>query len=107
MLLDFVPKGKGNAIRRSDLRKLCKISDRAMRMEILKTRKSRKADHTILNDQDGVGYYQPIFPDDYDKVLNFIRQEESRARNIFKGLRSARAFVKAVEKQKSGQMKFD
>ena len=99
MLLDFVPKGKQNAIRRSDLRKLCKISDRAMRMEILRTRKSRKADHTILNDQDGVGYYQPIFPDDYEKVLNFIRQEESRAKNIFKGLRSARAFLRKAEQK--------
>jgi len=107
VLLNLIPIGKKNAIKRAKLRKLCKMDDGAMRSEISKIRKSKRADHTIINDQDGVGYYRPIFPDDYDKVLRFIKQEESRAKSIRDSLKSARAFLKAVEKQNSGQMKFD
>jgi len=97
MLLDLIPIGKENAIKRKSLTKLCRMSDRAMRAEILKTRKIDKADHAILNDQDGVGYYKPIFPDDYDKVLKFIRQEENRAKSIKESLASAMAFLREIE----------
>ena len=98
-MLDLIPMGKKNAIKRKALRQLCYMDDGAMRATISKIRKVNKASHTILNDQDGDGYYRPIFPDDYEKVLRFIRQEESRARSIRESLRSARAFIKAVENQ--------
>ena len=99
MLLDLIPKGKKNAVKRSKLRILCKMDDGAMRSEISKIRKSNRADHVIINDQDGVGYYRPIFPDDYEKVKRFIQQEESRAKSIRDSLKSARAFLRKVEQQ--------
>ena len=97
-MLDLIPIGKENSIKRKSLAKLCRLDDNTMRAEISKTRKVNRADHAILNDQDGVGYYQPIFPDDYDKVVGFIKQEESRAKSIIESLASAKAFLRAVEK---------
>ena len=107
LMLLLIPKGKENAIKRADLRKKCGLDDAYMRSEISKVRKRKRADHVILNDQDGVGYYRPKFPDDYERVARFIKQEESRALSIWKSLESARAFLKKADNQKQCQFPLD
>lgn len=94
-ILDYIPKGKENAISRAKLRYLTGLTDSKMRTLI------REARHEtpIINLQDGKGYYVPT---EIEEVDRFIAQEEKRAKSIFANLRSAKEYRKKIK----GQMYF-
>lgn len=64
-ILDLIPVGHENAIRRSKLCELTGKDDRAMRNLIME---QRNAGAVILNMQDGRGYFRPKLPEEIDLV---------------------------------------
>lgn len=88
-IVDFIPKGKINAITRKELVALTGMRDRQVREAISQERRKT----VILNDQDGNGYF---IPSEYEKdlVLKFIDQETKRGKSIFWSLKAARDMVR-------------
>lgn len=97
-IADLIPEGRENAISRLRLVHQCvenglieqdvKFKDRAMRKLIEKAR----VDYVILarcGEENG-GYYRPTREDMLD-LQRYIRQEEKKAKSIFKNLKRARA----------------
>jgi len=87
----YIPFGKENAISRDDLALKVGCSDRTMRDLINEARKRV----VIINIQNGNGYYQPT-KSDKAEVEKYKNQEESRAKEIFKGLQPVRKFLSGV-----------
>lgn len=81
-ILEFIPHGRKNAIRRDDLRDIIGVTDREMRVMIADARKKAP----IVNLSDGCGYY---IPDDKDDLLKYILQEQARAKKILNNIRIA------------------
>ena len=84
-IIDLIPVGKENAIKREQLTRLCfqygliadvKDKDRAMRDLIGEAR----MEHPIINMSHGDGYYQPRkdSKEEMAELNAFIRQEERR-----------------------------
>ena len=89
-IIDLIPVGKENAIKREQLTRLCfqygliadvKDKDRAMRDLIGEAR----MEHPIINMSHGDGYYQPRkdSKEEMAELNAFIRQEERRGITIF------------------------
>lgn len=95
-IVQYIPFGRKNAIGRKELAAKVGCSDRTMRDLINAARKRE----VIINIQNGCGYYRPT-EDDIDEVKQFKRQEENRAKDIFRGLQSVRKFLNGV-KQSNG-----
>lgn len=55
-LLNLIPHGRENAVKRAELQRLCGLTDRKMRNEI---ERLRADGHIICNMQDGKGYFRP------------------------------------------------
>lgn len=96
-IADLIPQGRDNAISRNSLVQLCvqnglieenvHFKDRAMRKLIEKDR----VDFVILNRQgEEGGYYRPTHEDMLD-LQRYIRQEEKRAKAVFRNIKMARA----------------
>ena len=93
-IIDLIPEGRENAIKRKDLVAKClrlglvegKDADRNTRRLI----ENARIDYTILNLSDGKGYYRPT-KDDLQDLQRYIRQGESRARANFKNISMAKA----------------
>ena len=94
-ILNYIPRGKENAISRARLREVTGLNDSVMRQEIAKARREA----CIINLQDGRGYYLPTTIEEVDR---FIAQEEHRAKSIFTNLSGARKYKKSLK----GQMYF-
>lgn len=94
-ILNYIPKGRENAISRDKLRQLTGLTDSKMRDLIRQARH----DVPIVNLQDGKGYY---IPTEVEEVDRFIAQEEKRAKSIFANLQSAKEYRKKIK----GQMYF-
>lgn len=92
-IVKHIPFGKDNAVSRSDLALKVGCSDRTMRDLINGARKRV----VIINTQDGKGYYRPT-KEDKEEVEKFKRQEESRAKEIFRGLQPVRKFLIGVSR---------
>lgn len=95
-IVKYIPFGKENAIGRSELAMKVGCSDRVMR-DLINTARKREV---IVNIQNGSGYYRPT-KDDVGEVEQFKRQEENRAKDIFRGLQPVRKFLNGV-KQSNG-----
>lgn len=95
-IIKYIPFGKENAIGRHELAIKVGCSDRTMRDLINSARKRE----VIVNIQNGKGYYRPT-KDDVGEVEQFKRQEENRAKDIFRGLQPVRKFLNGV-KQSNG-----
>ena len=96
-IVDLIPKGSANAISREDLLNRCIIfgiafNDRAMRKAIEDARKSV----TILNMQDGRGYFLPD-KNDHDKLRHYINQEHDRSISILRNLKMANNLLSDYE----------
>lgn len=91
-IVDYIPKGKENAISREKLSQITGLSDRKMRQEIANARR----DTCIINNQDNKGYY---IPDNKEEVRRYIKQEEHRAKSIFANLSGARNYLNKLENQ--------
>lgn len=97
-IIDLIPVGKENAIKREQLTRLCfqygliadvKDKDRAMRELIGEARK----EHSIINMSHGDGYYQPRTDskEEMSELNAFIQQEKSRGGKIFEHVAPAEA----------------
>lgn len=76
VLMSIVPKGRKNAIGRTELAYLMGVSDTALRRLIAET----VADgYLIVNAEDGAGYYVPETPEDVDIAL---RKHRSRRKKL-------------------------
>ena len=95
-IVKYIPFAKENAIGRSELAMKVGCSDRVMR-DLINTARKREV---IVNIQNGSGYYRPT-KDDVGEVEQFKRQEENRAKDIFRGLQPVRKFLNGV-KQSNG-----
>ncbi len=96
-IVDLIPKGSDNAISREALLDKCilfgiALNDRAMRKAIEDARKSV----TILNMQDGRGYFLPD-KNDQDKLRHYINQEHDRSMTILRNLKMAKAMLEDME----------
>lgn len=91
-ILDFIPKGKENAIKRTNLAPLVGVKDRDVRKEIQKARMYCP----IINLQNGDGYFIPE-REDIQELKQYIKQEESRLKSIGWSLRAARKTLKEYE----------
>ena len=94
-ILNYIHKGRENAVSRERLRQLTGLTDSKMRELIREARKNVP----IINLSDGCGYYIPTKEEEVDK---YIRQEEHRAKSIFANLQSAKEYRKKIK----GQMYF-
>lgn len=102
-IADLIPIGRENAISRKMLVALCvdqglvtptiKDKDRAMRLLIQHDR----TDYTILNLSDGDGYYRPSAAD-LLYLQQYIRQEEKRAKAVFRSLKQAKRLYEDYKK---------
>lgn len=81
-VLEFIPYGRENAIKRTTLRDLLGVTDREMRNAIAQARKETP----IINLQDGKGYYRPK---DKQELSHYIFQEKARAEKILKNVNVA------------------
>lgn len=93
-ILDYIPKGRENAISKEKLCQITGLGDRVVRNEIAKARR----DVAILNLQDGRGYFIPTTVEEVD---TYIKQEEHRAKSIFVNLKGAKKYRSQIK----GQMK--
>lgn len=75
LVADLIPTGRGNAIRRENLRVLASMNDRELRRAIREDRKY----WPILNLSSGEGYY---IAENEQEALAFCRQEEARYKAI-------------------------
>ena len=81
-ILEYIPYGRKNAIKRKTLRDLTGLSDRDMRRAIELARQETP----IINLQDGRGYYRP---DDRDDLQRYVLQEQARAKKILQNINVA------------------
>ena len=81
-IIEYIPVGRENAIKRSELRNLCGLSDREMRRAIENARKETP----IINLSDGVGYYRP---ETREEITRYILQEKSRIKSINENIQAA------------------
>lgn len=91
-ILNHIYLGKENAVTRKQLVIETGLTDRQVRDAIAEARR----DVTIINEQDGRGYYIPEEGKDDAKVRRQVRQEEKRAKSIFYSLKGAREYLKKV-----------
>lgn len=90
-IVKFIPFGRENAVSRDKLSAEIGCSDRVMRDLINNARKRV----VIINIQNGNGYYRPT-NEDAAEVEKFKRQEENRAKEIFRGLQPVRKFLSGM-----------
>lgn len=95
-IVELIPFGKENAIKREELLQRYEGTDRSMRRELQEARKH----DVIVNLSDGSGYFRPA---DRYELAAYIAQETARARAIEKSIRVAKKLMAEVD----GQLGFD
>jgi hypothetical protein len=93
-ILNYIPFGRERAVTRRELIAMTGLKDRTVREYI---KQARQSGISILNMQNGEGYYRPL-EEDADEVLHHYRQEGSRAADILKGREGDLRWLKAVGK---------
>lgn len=91
-IVDFIPLGRENAIRRADLVARVNLPDRKVR-EMIET--ARKDGALILNDQTGAGYY---ISEDLGELKRQMRSNHNRAMSILRQNTHLRRKIKELEK---------
>ncbi len=74
-IVDYIPYGRNNAIKRRKLEELTGLSDRHNRELIMK---ARNQGTLILNMEDGKGYFRPILPEELDCIKKAYDKEAGR-----------------------------
>ena len=93
MVIDFLKRGKENAIPSRALAKMvgCKnVRD----LQALVSQERQQGAVILSTSRNGGGYY---LPGDTEEVREFIRTLDARARHTFLALRSARKYLKEIE----------
>lgn len=75
-IMTYIPFGRDNAIRRSDLVAQLNLPDRTVRNLI---EEARRNGAIIINDGSGVGYYTS---DDLGEITRQLKMNESRAKSV-------------------------
>ena len=92
-ILDYIPTGHDNAIRRDELCKRTGFNDRTVRELIHRARRTMP----ILNMQDSHGYFIPDMNRTDEKLMlkRYVQQETNRLKSIGWGLKAARHTLKS------------
>lgn len=90
-IIDLIPYGKENAISREDLSSASGLKDRDMR----DTLEGERPDYSILNMQDGKGYFRPL-PSETHLAQKWLAGCLKRIRSL---QRSAQGTVKFLNEQ--------
>lgn len=109
-ILDYIPTGSQNAIKRRDLVRMTGLCDRDVRDYIHFARRKIP----IVNLSCGRGYFIPDMNTEWDRALlvRYVRQEERRLRSIGWALKAARQTLRncgidwrsyGKEKQREGK----
>jgi len=85
MIIDYIPEGKDNAISVSDLMELLNMSNRAIRKEIEKARRTF-GEYVIISSSKFKGYYKTKNP---REIADYTAEQTKRAKKILWNLRSA------------------
>lgn len=88
-ILDFIPYGKENAVKRSTLCALTGMNDRKVREMI---EQEKRKGEIIINAQDGNGYYRSS---DIADVMAQFRQTFRRAMSLFSQLKPLRRIIRS------------
>lgn len=91
-ILDHIPTGHDNAVRREELSRRTGFNDRTVRILIHEARRTIP----ILNMQDSRGYFIPDMNlvDEQLMLKRYVQQETSRLKSIGWGLKTARKTLK-------------
>lgn len=92
-IVDYIPFGEENAVKRWELMDKIMRPDRDIRRMI---EDARRSGVIILNLSNGNGYFRP---DKKEEILRYIRQEEARARSIHRNLKAAKKALRAIDGQ--------
>lgn len=92
-IVDYIPFGEENAVKRWELMDKIMKPDREIRRMI---EDARRSGVIILNLSNGNGYFRP---DKKEEILRYIRQEEARARSIHRNLKAAKKALRAIDGQ--------
>ena len=87
-IINYIPKGKANAVGRKYLCSVTNLSDREVREQISRARRT-----TVILSCDLGGYYLPTI-EESGEVTQFVNRESKRARSIFWSLKGARDWEK-------------
>ena len=90
LVVNDIPFGRANAVKRSELCAHLGLSDRKLRRLI---EAARGYGFVIINDQNGAGYYQS---DDIDEIERQYRQDKARAMSILARQKEIRRRLKAA-----------
>jgi hypothetical protein len=96
-IVDFIPRGRENAIRRADLVARLNLPDRKVR-EMIEA--ARKDGALILNDQTGAGYY---VSDDIGELKRQLKRNDNRAMSVLVQNVHLRRKIEELEIKASGQ----
>lgn len=104
MTVEDIPIGRQHAISRIELARRWGCSPRSARRSIAELRAdaAQAGDYCILSTSTGGGYWRSC---DVVEIAAFIRETESRARNTFLSLKTARDFLR--RKSGENQMNMD
>ena len=91
-IVDLIPYGRKNAIKRTELLRNYEGTDRGMRKELQEARKQE----VIVNLSDGRGYFRP---ESRDELRAYIAQETARARAIERSIRIAKKQLAQIDGQ--------
>ena len=95
-ILTYIPFGRDNAIRRSDLVAQVNLPDRTVRNMI---EEARRNGAIIINDGSGVGYYTS---DDLEELTRQYKMNQSRAMSILVQQKFLRRRIKELGGDLSG-----
>ena len=99
-----IPIGRQHAVSKEELAAMWGCSTREARRIIaaLRADAAKAGDYCILSTSTGGGYWRSR---DVEEIAAFIRETESRARNTFLSLKTARAFLR--RKSEENQIRID
>jgi len=92
---ESIPLGKSNAIHRQDLMDMFGLNYRELKKQLAMLSETC----SICNNQDGKGYYRPVYCDMTD-LRKYIKQETSKAEAIKKRIESSKRLLEFFESLK-------
>lgn len=99
-IMDYIAKGRENAIKRDELVRLLNLPDRIVRKMI---QEARDRGEIILNAQDGAGYYTS---DDLGELERQYNTNQRRALSILRQQKYLRSRMREAAAREGGQVIF-
>ena len=92
-IVDFIPSGKENAIKRGELVALLNLPDRTVRRLI---QEARDRGEIIINAQDGAGYYMSS---DLGEMKRQLALNDRRAKSVLRQQKHLRRKIREAEQR--------